>query len=347
MFSGRTAATDARVEKEAADRFGVIVGDEPPAVERSRMDAGWVGTDRVPELAGELHLRLALRRAEVNDARWGEVPADSVDWCARRDTQWAIGSLSHDEADAKDRRLLHFIEASVDGLRAQWCSASVATIAARTDLSITQVGRRLAALVAKGRLEEVTPEHGIGGYRVVLSVAEREDARNALRALWRRTPEYSGWLLDSGVERRDANQVRLLWTREVWLSKMAGSVKSAAIELSQFVNRTGDAPFRAVTVRELSARTGYSGEHVRHALDTLRCGRWLHITTRYGRGDRGAGLWARLRLPDVDEVIERYGAAAHAVRVGPVPPEVGTKPRDVVADEQLGFDEAPSSNNRE
>lgn len=288
-----------------------------------------------------MHDRLADTRARVYRESWSIDLDDHTDARDRRVTQWAIGRLPVADAGAKDRRLLHFLESSLDGFRRQCCTATIPTIARRTDLSETQVRARVATLVRRERIQPVSLDSGRSGYRVILSAAERQAADRELRGMWRRTPRYSEWLSDALLPTRFENELRLLWTRELWRASLPGFVKSAALELSQFVDRTGDAPFCAVTYARLSQRTGYSTERMRQAVDLLRHGRWVHVTTRLGRGDRGAGMEVRLRVPRLASVMDEY--RAHVLTLPfESPPEVGTKTRNAVATVEVGIDEPPS-----
>lgn len=269
--------------------------------------------DRLEDEADEpitMQDRLGATRVRRHRERWSiDHTAETVHRRARRVVHRAIGNLPRDEADAKDRRLLHYLESSLDGQRLQSCIASVGNIGVRTDLSPTQVHQRLHALIARGRVVSVEGANGGVGYRVQLSPEEHEGADREVRQMWKRIPVYGSFMQNVRYEYgfgQLENEVRLHWTRHLWQSSLEGFVKSAGIECAQFVDRTGDAPFCRLTCRTLAERTGYSVERMRQVLGTLEAERMVEVQVHRGRGDRGAGMEVRLRLVNWRELMDRH-----------------------------------------
>jgi DNA-binding Lrp family transcriptional regulator len=277
-----------------------------------------VATDEWHRLAEEADEPITMQdllgatRARRHRERWNiDQAAEAVHRRARRVVHRAIGNLDRDEADAKDRRLLHYLESSLDGQRLRSCIASIGNIGVRTDLSPTQVHQRLHALIARGRVVSVEGANGGVGYRVQLSPEEHQRADLEVRQMWKRIPVYGSFLQDVRYEYgfgQFENEIRLHWTRHLWRSSLEGFVKSAGIECAQFVDRTGDAPFCRFTCRTLAERTGYSAERMRQALGILEAERVIEVQVHRGRGDRGAGMEVRLRLVNWQELKDRRHA---------------------------------------
>jgi hypothetical protein len=269
----------------------------------------WLDSVPEPEPA-TLHQRLRLTRERQYSKLWDDGKrrpgGDARDRCVMHR---AIGNLRADEADAKDKLLLHALESHMDGNRRQSCTASLTALASSTGLTDKNIQSRLAGLISRGRVEKVEHASGREGYRVVASHDERKQADTELRQLWKRVPEYSGWLGEQELPARFDEELRLLWTRELWRSSLPSYAKAVGIEVAQWVDRTGDAPFRRLTNAMLVARTGYSQRRVIDSISVLRQGRWIHVTSHWGRGDRGAGIEVRLRLANVEAVFKKYRAA--------------------------------------
>lgn len=295
----------------------------------------WDQLDELADAPITMQDRLGATRAERHRERWNiDQAAETGHRRARRVVHRAIGNLCSKEVDAKDRRLLHYLESSLDGERQRSCIASTGNIAVCTDLSNEQVQSRLRAMITRGRVLSVEGVNGGTGYRVHLSEQEKARADGEVCAMWARVPVYRGRLhslryFGEKFSQFD-NEMRLHWTRYLWQSSFAGFIKSAGIEAAQFVNRTGDAPFARVTCRLLGARTDYSAERMRQAIRELEAERLIDVDARYGRGDRGAGLEVRLRLVNHDELWRRHVALTSPNGLVEHDEEVGTKPAKVV-----------------
>lgn len=271
------------------------------ALDFSHLDALSAEHDKVEQQWAALSFDKRLRILRIC-RRWGCTPAEVLNG-DRRDralTQWAIGRL---KASAHEKLLLQAIEADSTASRVGWCTAPPAELARRCSLSEAQVGRLLRRSLHIVHMEDVSR---VGGFRVVLSAQHLKDCRTELRRMWSRPREggSDGWL-DEASKIVKETAVRLLWRRVLLGALLPARDKGVGLAGSLLTDATGDAPWRAFTVTEIAALSGYCARSVLMSLDRLRT--FGLITTAPGAQNRG--LWVRLRFPSLDalrQAAERY-----------------------------------------